>query len=61
MRGGFLQALTLAVEVLEGFHEGLGHPFMCFGGATDHGKLLGLREALMAIAVVEADPEKGGT
>lgn len=44
--------------VFEGFHDGLGHAFVGFLGASHDGELLGLGDAFVAIVVVQTNSEE---
>jgi hypothetical protein len=52
-----LEFLSSLLQLLERFHDSLGHAAVSFLGATDDGELLARSDTLVTIFVIEADPE----
>src|ERR1700733_5490106 len=55
-----LEGLAALLELLEGLDDRLGQAFVGFRGTADDGELVAGRYALMAVVVVEAQPQEPG-
>ena len=61
LRLHLVKVLLAGLQFLEGLHDGLGHSAMRFGGPADDSELLAGGDPLVAVVVVEAEPQQGGS
>ena len=58
IRVDLIEVLASAVESFKSFYYSLCHALVCFLGASDNGKVLGLGDALVAVYLVQADADQ---